>query len=193
MSLSYASEYFLVTLDDCKDYLDIDDSTDDAIIGYLMQAVSDMFKENTGRNLVEAELTEYYTGDDTDRLYLRSYPISAVASINWDWDEVYGADTLLESDNYRVDSEYGFVRIFGGSVWDRGIPIKVVYTAGYTQANMPYDLRTAALEALGVLFKRRTEGRFDTSTYSRGDVSYSYLDEMPHMVRDTMKRYRRFG
>lgn len=192
MALEYTSEYFLVSLDGAKDYLDVDGSGDDAEIGFLMAAVAQLFDTHTGRKLREQEITEYRRGNETDRLYLHSWPVSAVTSVHWDWDELYDDEALLASTDYRVNLDDGYISIPGG-VWTRDIPIKIVYTAGYTLSAVPYDLRMGYLEALGVLWKRKQEGRFDVSTYSRGDVSYTYLEDMPHTVADVIKRYKRYG
>lgn len=192
--MTYESEYFLVSLADSKTYLNVD-SEDDAIVGYLMNVVSKLFDTMTGRTLVAADLTEYYQGDDTGSLYLRSYPINSTTStieVYVDEDRLFESDSKITSSNLWLDTELGRVEWINNR-FDREDAIKVVYNAGYAQASVPYDLRLAALEGLGVLWKRRQEGRFDTSTLSRGDVSYTYLEAMPHTVTEVLKRYKRIG
>lgn len=187
--MTYESEFFLVSLDDCKSYLEIDDTDDDNIIGYLMNVVSKLFDTYTDRTLVAADITEYHEGYGTDTLFLNSYPVNSTTStieVYRDADRVFGTETKIDGGNLFLDADAGKL-VYVGSRFDR--PIKVVYNAGYT--TVPYDLRGAALEALGVLYKRRQEGRFDTSTYSRDVASYTYLDQFPHTVMNTLKRYRR--
>jgi len=193
--MTYESEYFLVSLDDSKSYLDIDDTDDDAIIGYLMNVVSKLFDTVTGRTLIAADLTEYYQGDGTDTLYLRSYPVNSTTSeieVYIDEDRLFDADTKQAAANLWIDSDMGRL-VHEGRELHKDEPVKVVYNAGYAQDSVPYDLRLAALEWLGVLYKRKQEGRFDVNTLSRGDVSYTYLDTMPHTVRDVLRRYERRG
>lgn len=194
--MTYQSEYLLVELLDCKSYLGVDDPDDNEKIGYLMQSVSQMFKAETNRSLLQEELTEYYDGRDTDTIMLRSTPLSSThetISVYLDNDRDFTESSKLASTSLFVDQEIGAVHYDGG-IFDRGRRnVKVIYTAGWTRANMPHDIRVAALEALGVLWKRMSEKRFDTSTVSRGDVSYSYLEAMPHTVVNTLARYRSYA
>lgn len=193
--MTYESEFFLVSLADSKTYLEVDDTGDDAIIGYLMNVVSKLFDTYTGRTLIATDLTEYYEGQDSESLYLRSYPINSTTStieVYVDADRLFTSDTKIDAANLWLDTEMGRLIYVDRKIY-RTEPVKVVYNAGYAQSAVPYDLRLAALEALGVLYKRRQEGRFDVSTYSRDVSSYTYLDAMPHTVIDTLKRYRRIG
>lgn len=193
--MTYESEYFLVSLADCKSYLEVDDTGDDAIIGYLMNIVSKMFDSHTGRTLISTDLTEYYEGSGTESLFLRSYPVNSstdTIEVYVDANRLFGSDTQVDGSNLWLNTEFGRV-VYVGRPFYKGEPVKVVYNAGYAQDSVPYDLRLAALEALGVLYKRRQEGRFDVSTYSRDTSSYTYLEAMPHTVMDTLKRYRRIG
>lgn len=194
--MTYDSTALLVSVADCKTFLNIDDPAEDSEIGYLMQAVSQMFKDETGRALIEEELTEYYDGRDTDTIMLRSFPLSSThetISVYLDNDRDFEESSKLASTSLFVDQNMGAVHYEGG-IFDRGRSnVKVIYTAGWAQANIPYDLRAAALEALGVLWNRRDGRRFDTTSRSTGDASYSFLDEMPYTVRDTLKRYKSYG
>lgn len=189
--MTYESEYFLVSLDDVKSYIGVTDTAEDDTIGYLMNLVSKLFDTATGRTLVASDLTEYYEGDGTNKLFLRSYPINSTnetIEVYVDADKVFAADTQIDSNSLFVDGEVGYVE-FIGSQFDTWEGIKVVYNGGYT--TIPYDLRMAALEAFGVLWKRRSEKRFDTSNVSKGDVNYSYIDDWPYTVHQVLERYRR--
>lgn len=190
--MTYESEYFLVSLDDAKEFLGVDDATEDNVIGYLMNVVSKLFDTATGRTLIASDLTEYYEGNGTDTLYLRSYPVNSTnetIEVYIDGNRDFDNGTQIASASLFIDSDMGKLVYVGGTFHKR-YAVKVVYSAGYT--TVPYDLQGAALEALGVLWKRKSEGRFDTSTLSRGDVSYTYLADMPHTVTETLKRYRRW-
>ncbi len=192
--MTYESEYFLVSMDDCKTYLSVDDAGDDAIIGRLMNFVSELFNTATDRKLINQDTTEYHTGDGTDTIFLRNYPVTSTnetIEVYVDWYRSFDADSKVDSEDLWVGQDYGEL-VYINSYFQKGRTVKVVYNAGYEQSEVPYDLQMAALETLGVLYKRRQEARFDTNTLSRGDVSYTYLDEFPHTVRDTLKRYRRW-
>ena len=193
--MTYNEDTHIVSLDDAKLYLKLDDQADSSMLGYLLNAVSDMFNTATDRTLIAADLTEYYQGRGTDSIYLRNYPVNstpATIEVYLDADRTYDAPTQIEAENLWIDSTMGRL-VYLGATFPVVYGVKVVYNAGYTRATVPYDLRLAALEALGVLWKRSQEGRFDTETLSRGDVSYTYLSDMPYPVTQAIARYRTIG
>lgn len=196
--MTYDASAVLVSMQDCKEYLQVDPSDTDteSLIGYLMQSVSRLFKETTGRSLIQEEITEYHDGDGTDCVMLRSAPVSSTAAniaVYLDNSRDFDSDSQISGSSLFVSPDTGEVH-YNGGYFDRGQNnIKVVYTAGYTQANIPHDLRIAALEALGAIWKRRQEKRFDVTSSSRGDVNTTYLDDMPHIVRTTLQRYRTYA
>lgn len=194
--MTYASEYFLVSLDDCKTYLGVDDSADDSLIGYLMQAVSSWFNTQTARTLVAADITEYVDGHGTDSVFVDSYPINSDTSateVYVDEDKEFDAETQLEADDFAIRGDAGRITLLGDTFPRGEQTIKVVYNGGYTQDSIPYDLRMGALDMLGVLWKRHKEKRFDVSNISRGDVTTTYLDAVPHTVAGVVKAYKRYG
>lgn len=114
--MTYESEYFLVSLSDAKDYLGVDDVTDDGRIGYLLNVVRDLFDRATGRTLIASDLTEYYEGDGTDKLFLRSYPVNSTnetIEVYVDADKVFSDGTQISSGSLFIDSAIGYVQFIG--------------------------------------------------------------------------------
>lgn len=193
--MDYNSAVFLVSISDMKDYLDISNTSDDGRIGHLIEVVSREFDTECHRAFLEESHTEYRDGNGTSQLWLENAPVSAVTSIHVDSVRDFGGDTLVDSDNYFVDTDAGVV-IRNTGHWPREHRnIKVVYTAGYTQANVPLDLRGAVYERVAQLWRRMVEKRVDIT--SRGDAAgenRSFITErFPPTVTEVLERYLRHG
>ena len=57
------------------------DSSSDALLIQLIEAVSSAVRRRTGRDFVSAERTEYLDGNGQDAIYLRHRPVTAVAGV----------------------------------------------------------------------------------------------------------------
>lgn len=190
--MDYTSTLFLVSLPDVKSYLKITDTADDSRIGWIIEAISRELNEETDRTLVQTELTEYYDGDGTDRLFLHSYPVSAVASVYIDGDHGFTADTLEDSDSYFANTDIGCL-VHNTGIWPRGHRnIKVTYTAGYTQASVPKDLKRATCDLVGLALQREGGGLWNTQSDTKGDVSRTFgTDPYPPHIQRVIDRYTR--
>lgn len=193
--MEYASATFLVSLPDMKDYLDISNTNDDGRIGHLIEVVSREFDTECHRSFLEEAHTEYRNGNGTEQLWLENAPVSAVTSINLDSERDFDSDTLVDSDDYFVNTVAGVVARNTG-YWPRGFQnVKVVYTAGYTQANVPRDLRGAVYERVAQLWRRMSEKRVDMTSRSdaSGDSRTFITERFPPTVTEVIERYMRHG
>lgn len=157
---------WLVTLAELKAELGITDTTDDAVLTEWIEGLQARFDTTLERTLARAaSATEYFDGGEK-WLLLRRFPVESIASIYVDADAVWGADTLLDSDDYRLDAVRGRVAYGAGeNLWPRGFyHIKVTYAGGYVAAGdtpgagqtaMPDDLRRAAFLQLGFEWRNR--------------------------------------
>jgi uncharacterized phiE125 gp8 family phage protein len=195
--MTYASTYFLLSLADLKEYLGLTDTSQDSIVGLILDAVCQQFNEYTGRTLAQNALTEYYDGCDDDAvLQLRSYPVASSPTIQIydDVDNVFGADTLIDSTAIRVNNLTGQVRLIGDVLSDGFQNIKVVYTAGWAIGSVPSDLRLAACEMCGFFWQRALKKDWSLSSVSLGNASISIQEnEMPRSVKLILDRYRRMA
>jgi len=156
MPLSTLDPNCWVSLADLKDHMDIDSSDTDRdtfLIGILNSAYH-MAKNYIGHDLIVADYTEYYNGEGEDTILLKAYPVNSIASIYDDPDREFGAETLIDSDNYFVDAATGLVTLFQGLVafsTGRG-NIKVTYNAGYS--TIPYDAQRGLMMLAAWLAQR---------------------------------------
>lgn len=193
--MEYASATFLVSLPDMKDYLAITGTADDGRIGHLIEVVSREFDTECRRSFLEEEHTEYRDGNGTEQLWLENAPVSAITSIHLDSERDFDSDALVDSDDYFVDTVAGVV-IRNTGYWPRAARnIKVVYTAGYAQADVPKDLRGAVYERVAQLWRRMSEKRVDTTSQSdaSGNSRTFITERFPATVTEVLERYMRHG
>lgn len=114
--------------------------------------------------------TEYHTfRRESQNLYLRQQPIISITSVHEDSTRQYGSDALLTtSTDFVEDTEGGKLVRVNGDVevaWLTGYEaIKVVGTLGYTQDNVPGDVKRVALEWIARKWNEITG-------HSQGDAS----------------------
>ncbi len=191
--MTYTSEYFVVDLSEAKTYLGIDDADQDDVLGFLMQAVTELFETNTGRVIAARDITEVYDGNGSDSLYLNTYPVNSTnetIDVRLDGNYDFDAQTQIPAASLFVDGEMGRVLYVGGRFW-RKYGVQVTYNGGYT--TIPHDLKMAALHMLSHLYQVRNESHEGMTAYSRGDVSLTYAEDLPPMVGRVLQRYRRYG
>ena len=188
------SALYIVELADVREYLNIGDAQDDEELGHVVNAISALLNTMTGRTLLDTDLTEYYDGEGTAKLFTRSWPINSTTStieVYEDADHEFGDDSKLSSTQMFIDSEVGCIyRV--NDVWEAGQGnIKVVYNAGYQ--TVPYDLRGAALEMMQIAWRHKKDGTAAFASLSRGDASMSFLNELSVLSRTIIKGYTRSG
>src|ERR1051325_4193770 len=98
----------LDTLANVKARLGISGSTDDTLLGLLMDSADAWVANQTGRDFVGGTYTEYFPGY-AELLILANFPIASITSVKIDPAGAYGADTLIDSTNYAVHSERGVI------------------------------------------------------------------------------------
>jgi hypothetical protein len=194
--MTYASEIFLVTLADTKVYLNILDTDYDAIIGQFIDASANIIEQEIGFNPLSSQRTEYYDGNGQQEMILRSAPVSTAAtSLDFyiDSDHAFGADTKIDcSSGVHLRAQEGFLW------YQEGFPIgiqniKLTYTAGWTLANIPYDLRVCCYEIVGWLFQRAQNKLWNVQQQSYADGTISVLAvTLPDNVKNILKKYRRY-
>jgi len=68
--------------------------------------------------------------------------------------------------------------------------VTITYTAGYTDATMPDDIKLGIQAQVQSIWRRRNEEGFDISSYSTGAVRVQYAD-MPKLYKDAINKYKR--
>lgn len=149
-------------------------------------------------NFNSASYTEDYSGNDSHRLYLRNWPISAVASLTVNGVAI-SPSTAWNQAGFVFDRTgillRGATRTFPGippGRFPRGIKnITVVYTAGFE--TMPPDLAQAAIEIAANTYVRGQNPYKASSSSSvpgaTGNARFGL--EVPLTAQQTIRNYQR--
>ena len=183
----------LTTLEDTKEYLEIDGTDSDNLLQQLIGAASQFVKTETGYEWVETTYKEMIDGERTETLILTQKPIISIESL------VINGETI---DNYYIYNESGMLKrqdvgIYNvgythhsrkGLLFPRGQQnIEVEYVAGYE--DVPQDLQKAVWSMVNaVLEGKEYEG---LSQYSIGDESMQWDSKsVPQEAMQTIQKYK---
>lgn len=168
------SDVDLTTLEAVKRWAEVKSDAEDNDIQMCITAFSRYVLIKTGRDVISQvkQFSGIYSGENTNRLYLRNFPIVSVESVLVDGISLpisssYGAGGVIIADQRRSlairvnagASAEGFSSMTGwpvstGRLFSRGIGnIQVLYTAG--NDGVPPDLEMACREAVSTNYKRR--------------------------------------
>lgn len=179
----------LCTLNEVKEYNDITDDTNDALLENLINRVSEEIENYCDRKFESQSYTDYFDGNNYNLLFITQYPVITASGVEvWDdCDWVWGDDTLISGTNYTViDNRY--VLLKNTSFVDGSKNVKINYVAGYD--SIPTDLTQFTIEEVIRKFKaRRNPGDIKSKALPDGSVTYkdaSYLSDAS--VLDTYKR-----
>lgn len=176
----------LTTTANVKEFLGIGTAVtdDDTFIQNLITRVSDDIEKECGRTFADATYTEYRSGDSTGLLLLDQYPINSITSIHDDIDRDYGADCLIDADDYSYYSDSGIVEL-DGLTFCRGVNnVKIVYNAGYT--TIPTDLEQACIKRVAVEY---ITGKAGVNAFNAENSDK--IKNLKESAQDTIARYRR--
>jgi hypothetical protein len=92
--------------------------------------------------------------------------------------------------DFEVDAEAGIIKV--GDALPKGFRnIRIDYTAGYSSANMPEDLKLAAKIILKDWWDKHNESSFNLSDYSIGGMSKSFEAMIPKEAEHILEAFRR--
>lgn len=110
-----------------------DSNLSDQFLNFLIQSASDDIERYTNRKLRARQFTEYQRGQYTKRIYTHQYPILTVISVHDDLERDFELTSLIDSNDYFINSENGMIELVNG-YFQRGVGnIKIVYTAGFDE------------------------------------------------------------
>lgn len=191
----------LVTLARMKSYLDISDTTDDARLERSISAASRLLNVLTERDLKARAVTKYLTGDGSTDLRLPNWPVNDSASLQvWestDLPRVWDATTLIDSNDYVIDTERGEIHYSGG--WSEA-PLSIKLSAnlgyGYGSEEVPDDLQQATMEIAARLWSTERDHLAGRTSVSSPNGSSTTLDNeriLTPFAREVVDRYRRYA
>ena len=161
-----------LTVQEVKDYLRVDSSDEDTLLGVLIDAATQVAEHYLGRFLLTTVIEEFYdffpvykTGVDPfkgDRniVYLSRGPVQSITSLKYV--DGNGDEQTVSTDDYRSDLVSEPARIMPDHGWygtkDTVNAVIVRYTCGYTQASdVPANIKVALLLIIGEMYEKRVD------------------------------------
>jgi hypothetical protein len=173
----------LATVAEVKTYLGISSSSDDTLLGDLLDAAETMIREwcNRENGWTKTTQEERFDGEWADKLTLTYNPIDSAATLTIKITGYGSTELTVTSSLYRVNYTTGNVgmRLSQTGAFAAGVPtiylptpfvpgrgptpnlgsgfetVLVNYTGGYAAGSIPADLNMAAIIATAFLYRNR--------------------------------------
>lgn len=175
----------LCTLADLKAWLNIGNTTDDALLQRLITAASVFMQSWMSTDIPSASYTEVRDGTGSDTLCLGTTPVTAVASLT-----VNGLPQTLSPDGIQPGYLFSDSAIYlVGTTFPVGRRnVRVTYTAGYNP--VPFDLAQECISLAA--WKYREKSRIGQTGTGMGPEHISFsLKDMPESTLTLMQQYKK--
>jgi len=181
----------LVTTANQRVYQGLEVDTHTALLELLIDSISTLFDNYTGRNLIKATYTAiYFDGNGEKELQLPNWPVDTASDFT-----LYEDDVLLTEgidDDFVLYETAGYVRKYGGVWLDAPKSIKLTYSAGYAIASVPADLKLAVYKQVAHEFHKQANREWGKENRSMPDGSVSLItDNLLPDVEEILDRYRK--
>ncbi len=177
-----------VTKTDVKLFLGIPSATttDDTLLDRIIACAEvDALAQVDRAMSTVSTYTEDFDGDgQSGRLVLKQTPVTAVLAVYDDLDRAFGADALLEAEDYTFTAN-GILKLDHYLVFTKGTGnVRVQYQAGYT--TVPEDFKKAIID-LSMAEYLRTKTRINTIT---DDEIGGKIKALETKAKEVLARYR---
>jgi hypothetical protein len=181
----------LISMEDAKAILKIQNDENDGILEMQIEGVSSLFNVYTDRILRDATYTNLeLDGSGTRRMQLPNWPVTTLTSVYLD-DEL-----LAEGSDFELDYSTGILTLIEeGAVWTAGPKtVKISYAAGYALTAVPKDLRMAALTQAAFEYKQFVGQAWGVQSRGQGGSNTTYEEGgLLERVKAILEPYRRRG
>jgi uncharacterized phiE125 gp8 family phage protein len=161
-----------LTVQEVKDYLRVDSSDEDTLIGVLIDAATQIGEHYLGRFLLTTVIEEFYdffpvykTGvnpfrGDKNIVYLSRGPVQSITHVKYI--DGNGNERTVSASDYNTDLVSEPARIMPEEGWqatkDTVNAVIVRYTCGHTQASdVPANIKVALLLIIGEMYEKRVD------------------------------------
>lgn len=187
----------LCSLADLKTHLGVSGSDDDALLGQLIDQVSEAIERFCGRKFAgSAAYTEQHDGGKYGRTTLfvdHPSPDLAVTTLKDDLDRDFDdPDTTYDTDNYTVYAEEGRIQLVEGNRFADGHRnVEVVYTSGWD--TIPDDVELSCMISCGQWYNQASAQGKQSEKIGDYAVSFragSSAAALPAEAKELLKPYR---
>jgi len=186
--------YCFVTVSEMKTYLDETSSTWDTVLENLIDGCTLWLEKYCGGRRFFAgasDITEYYDGKDSGKIFLRNWPIISITSVSWasgDFDNPTWSAFVAASE-YKSDTRKGVLTFW---TLPEGIQnIRIIYKGGYASAaTVPFDLHLAVKKMVSKEFNRRKSQGALSESVSGSSIGWN--ESVDPSLMEILDQYRRF-
>lgn len=144
------------------------------------------------RTLASTSYTEYHNPSyGQTEVCLRNYPVTGTTTV-YTAANTTSPTTLTADTDYTIDTDRGIISLLGGTYPDGPRNLKVTYTAGYSTATLPANLRRALYQLVGWLLE--TAGTVGAQTESMDGYSVTpekIINGVPESIAAMLDEYRK--
>ena len=187
----------ILTLDEAKLYLGINDTTHDVELPSFITAVTPLIEHHIGSAVVPRTVTEEIRVDSRSGvLFLANMFVVSVTSVT---EYSSGTGTVLTAEDYDTEGTYvlrdgGILRRRAGwadTAWTYGTTVRVVYTAGFDP--IPEAIKKAAGETLRHLWSKTQTGNRGLFGAPDPDDTFTVgtFADLPNLAKTLLAPYAR--
>lgn len=187
----------LLTKEDLKARIGIDDSTDNAVIDEIIAIVSAKVEKYLGRSALTTTYTEYFNvGVGSACFPLKAFPVTSITTVHNDIDWSFAATTLVDATNYTVDTSSGLLYVEPDCLICGFRALKVVYVGGMADTTSSFktsypDVYDAALLQVAYQYQTRKQIGAQSINSITGGVTWVGDVEFLSSVKATLDRHKR--
>lgn len=165
-----------VTLTEAKLHSRVDGSDDDDLIEMMISSARQHAEQITERALAPTTFCLYLDAFPEDGIRIPRPPVTAITSVQYV--DTAGDLQTMDAGDYSLDDaqEPSWLLLSYGESWpntlDVANAVRVTYTAGYSAADCPAQVKSFILAAVASMYKQREH----IADSSRLPASVSFLD-----------------
>jgi uncharacterized phiE125 gp8 family phage protein len=172
-----------------KQYVKLVGTADDTLIENIINGVSILFEKYCGAKFINQTITEVLDGSGEEKILVEYIPIVSLTEIKSAVDDT-SPETLTITD-FSFNPSAGIIRYKTG-IFEAGFQnISIKYSSGYGAAiaNLPDDLKLAALKQCEFFYKRDAADFSDT--FDEGMIIRAPSEMLSPTVKDMLTPYFR--
>ncbi len=176
----------LLSNEDFKAYVGLNSNDFDEVIDVLISGAVKWIEIVINNKITEGEGVEYFDGDEivneiflSNNLNLKELTVEYESDGNW---------IMLPGDDYVFYDDQGVVKLDYVKSGERNY--KVSYKAGFTDQDVPDDLKLAILKLTGRLWnKRKSDG---IKMEELADASVDWESQLTPEITAVLNKYKRY-
>lgn len=175
----------LTTVANVKQYLSLTGDTTDDLLSRLIDAASAFVENWLGRQVLQATVTEWQSGNGKEALLLAQSPVVSVESVTVGDQTIRAAATLSEM-GWRQTERW---LIYQHGHFAKGMKnVRIEYTAGFDV--VPADIEQAVIDLVSLRFKERDRIGHISKSLAGETVSYM-ISDLSAPTRMALQHYKR--